>query len=370
MYTLLVDARDFPNLPTAYVLTPACADIAHANIYQSNSFSIAPGREALCGLYRTQFSRIEWPENWQNAKVSGDVKMGIFLDQVRMVRTTQTPMIQHERCEHMTMRHLRQLGLLNQPRLAQLKVLVSGQADEVADVVVLLDQLGAAQSGGSIGVQLIGEDMPSAVFWKLAFPEHGQIDSLVKARPDLYTMVSSDQPSEEWDIHLSFSDTAQPITTTVYGAVSGPRAAVSMTPLTPSPEADGSTPHPLTPALRVACVAAMIERMLDEVALRNAVPISDAWVTITCRIETTDEEEARAKVSSSDGMPLSMTPTADGLATLARIRLPYPLPLNPFDHLCASQGEERPTDLVDIGLVPWAAPSHPLDLPFAVKPTT
>ena len=77
----------------------------------------------------------------------------------------------------------------------------------------------------------------------------------------------------------------------------------------------------------------MIERMLDEVALRNAVPISDAWVTITCRIETTDEEEARAKVSSSDGMPLSMTPTADGLATLARIRLPYPLPLNPFDHL-------------------------------------
>ena len=224
----------------------------------------------------------------------------------------------------MTMRHLRQLGLLNQPRLAQLKVLVSGQADEVADVVVLLDQLGAAQSGGSIGVQLIGEDMPSAVFWKLAFPEHGQIDSLVKARPDLYTMVSSDQPSEEWDIHLSFSDTAQPITTTVYGAVSGPRAAVSMTPLTPPHAIDESTAHPLGPALRVVCVAAMVERMLDEMELRNAVPISDAWVTITCRIETTDEEEARAKVSSSGGMPVSMTPTADGLATLARIRLPYP----------------------------------------------
>ena len=65
----------------------------------------------------------------------------------------------------MTMRHLRQLGLVDQPRLAQLKVLVSGKADEVADVLVLLDQLGAAQVGGSIGIQLVGEDKPEAVFW-------------------------------------------------------------------------------------------------------------------------------------------------------------------------------------------------------------
>ena len=72
-------------------------------------------------------------------------------------------MIQHERCEHMTMRHLRQLGLLNQPRLAQLRVLVSGQADEVADVLVMLDQLGVGQAGGSIGVQLTGKDNPSGV---------------------------------------------------------------------------------------------------------------------------------------------------------------------------------------------------------------
>ena len=31
-------------------------------------------------------------------------------------------------------------------------------------------------------------------------------------------------------------------------------------------------------------------------------------------------------------MPVSMTPTADGLATLARIRL-LPSPLNPYEHL-------------------------------------
>ena len=270
----------------------------------------------------------------------------------------------------MAMRHLRQLGLVNQPRLAQLNILVSGQADEIADVVVLLDQLGAAQSGGSIGVQLIGEDKPKAVFWKLAYPDHGQILSLGNARPDLYTMVSSDQSSEGWDIHLSFNNTVQPITTTVYGAVSGPRAAVSMTPLTRQHTIDASTPHPLTPALRVVCAAAMVERMLDEMKLRNAVPISDAWVTITCRIETTDEEEARAKVSSSGGMPVSMTPTADGLALLARIRLPYPLPLNPYEHLeVRTNGNENLPELVDIGLVPWDAPPHALDAPFTVKPT-
>ena len=270
----------------------------------------------------------------------------------------------------MTMRHLRQLGLVNQPRLAQLKVLVSGQADEIADVVVLLDQLGAAQNGGSIGLQLIGEDKPEAVFWRLAYPEHGQVHSLVKARPDLYTMVSSDQPSEGWDIHLSFSDTPQPIEPTVYGAVSGARAAVSTTPLIPQHTVDGATFHSLTPALRVVCAAAMVERMLDEMELRNEVPISDAWVTITCRIETTDEEEARAKVSSSGGMPVSMTPTADGLAILARIRLPYPLPLNPYEHLeVRTNGKENLPELVDIGLVPWDAPTHPLDVTFDVEPT-
>ena len=144
-----------------------------------------------------------------------------------------------------------------------------------------------------------------------------------------------------------------------------------MTPLTPPHAADESTAHPLAPALRVVCAAAMVERMLDEMELRNAVPISDAWVTITCRIETTDEEEARAKVSSSCGMPVSMTPTADGLATLARIRLPYPLPLNPYEHLeVRTNGNENLPELVDIGLVPWTALLTPSTFRLPSNPRT
>jgi len=91
MYTLLVDARDFPNLPTAYVLTPTCANIAHVNIHPGRSDPIAPGRELCPVCVGDRFSGTEWPANWQDAKVSHDVKMGIFLDQVRMVLNNPNP---------------------------------------------------------------------------------------------------------------------------------------------------------------------------------------------------------------------------------------------------------------------------------------
>ena len=268
----------------------------------------------------------------------------------------------------MSMRFLRQLGLVNQTRLTQLRVLLSGQANDVADLLVLFDQLGVGQDGGCIGVMIEGDDKPTAVFWDLAYPQHPSIGTMVEDQSAVYVMVGEDEVTEAWDIHLSMNGPTSDVPLTIFGSVHGPRAALSTAPLqVPSlPEPSGS--HPLTPSLRVACAAAMIERMLDELNLRNAVPVSDAWVTITCRIETTDEDEARAKVSSTVGMPISMTPTADGLAILARIRLPYPLPLNPFDHLDVqtTQNTILP-EMVDIGLVPWEEPVHPLDETFVVE---
>lgn len=270
----------------------------------------------------------------------------------------------------MTMRHLRQLGLVDQPRLAGLNILVSGGADEVADTLVLLDQLGAAQGGGSIGVHVVLEDKPTAMFWKLAYPAYGRVHELVNARPELYREISAEDTLNGWDVHLSFSGVALPASITVFGAVQGPRAAVATTQLPSLTRVEAVDFHPLTPSLRVVCASAMIERMLDELELRNAVPISDAWVTITCRIETTDEEEARAKVASTCGMPISMQPTADGLATLARVRLPHPLPINPFEHLVVqSRSTENLPEFNDVGLLPWDAPIHALDAAFEVQPT-
>ena len=269
----------------------------------------------------------------------------------------------------MTMRHLRQLGLVNQPKLGQLNLLVSGEVDEVADLLVLLDQIGVARNGGKVGIFIVGPDRPEAVFWRLAFPEHERVDDLIRAHPGRYVAVSLDDASE-WDVQLAFNDVLTTACPTVHGAVEGPRAAVSNVSLQAKERTSTAHVHPLNSAMRVVCAAAMVERMVDELELRNAVPISDAWVTITCRIETTSEEEARAKVASSGGWPISLTPTADGLALLARIRLPYPSPLNPFEHL---EVQPHPKaclhDTVDVGLIPWDAPAHPLDDPFIVHPT-
>ena len=268
----------------------------------------------------------------------------------------------------MSMRFLRQLGLVNQTRLTQLRVLLSGQANDVADLLVLFDQLGVGKDGGCIGVRLEGDDKPTAVFWNLAYPQHPSIGAMVDDQSAGYRMVGEDEITEAWDVHFSMNGQTSDVPLNIFGSVRGPRAALSTAPLpvTSLPEPSGN--HPLTPSLRVACAAAMVERMLDELNLRNAVPISDAWVTITCRIETTDEDEARAKVSSTVGMPISMTPTADGLAILARIRLPYPLPLNPFEHLDVqtTQNTSLP-EMVDIGLVRWDEAVHPLDEAFVVE---
>lgn len=269
------------------------------------------------------------------------------------------------------MRHLRQLGLVNQPKLARLNVLVTGRADEVADTLVLLDQLGACQEGGSIGVHVVQEDKPTAMFWKLAYPTHDRVQELVNAQPELYREVSLEENTGVWDVHLSFSGVPVSSSITVFGSVHGPRAAVSTKQLPSLTTVEAVPSHPLTPSLRVVCASAMLERMLDELQLRNAVLISDAWVTITCRIETTDEEEARAKVASTGGMPISIQPTADGLATLARVRLPHPLPINPFEHLdVRSRSTENLPGFNDVGLLPWNAPPHALDVEFEVHPTT
>ena len=98
----------------------------------------------------------------------------------------------------------------------------------------------------------------------------------------------------------------------------------------------------------------MIERMLDELNLRNAVPVSDAWETITCRIER------RMRMRFRQGLQhrwdaYSMTycrwfghpcPNSSSL----------PSSTQPVDHLDVqtTQNTGLP-ELVDLGLVPWEA---------------
>ena len=64
----------------------------------------------------------------------------------------------------------RQRGIVDQAGLAKLRVLVSGTSTGIADVLVLLQQLGVASDGGKIGIFLEDESNPQSVFWNLAFP--------------------------------------------------------------------------------------------------------------------------------------------------------------------------------------------------------
>ena len=67
-------------------------------------------------------------------------------------------------------RYLRQEGIVDQDALSQLRVLVTGSANGIADVLVLLDQLGVSSTNGKIGIYQNEEINPDSVFWNLAFP--------------------------------------------------------------------------------------------------------------------------------------------------------------------------------------------------------
>lgn len=84
MYVVLVDAREFPQLPKAYVLTPHCADIEHVNIHEASSYSIAPSKELCAVCVGSEFTSDVWPAI-RDMKASDDEKMGMFLNQLLMV---------------------------------------------------------------------------------------------------------------------------------------------------------------------------------------------------------------------------------------------------------------------------------------------
>lgn len=267
----------------------------------------------------------------------------------------------------MSQRFLRQLGLVDQSRLANLRILVSGSADGVADLVVMLQQLGAASQSGELGLIVEGEDSPTSVFWQLAHPKLTTIQALTFEKSHSTIWQPTIDTVDKWDVHLSLNgSTVSEHPLTIYGQAYGPRAILSLDPFDRRLSRDVVN-HPLTPSMRVACAAAMAERMLDELQLRTAVVVSDAWVTVTCRIETTDLDEALALVQSKSGMPVIVTPTSDGLATLARTRLPYPSPLNPFDHLNIERTTpEHLPRIVDLGLLAWDSEGDDLDQIFEI----
>ena len=163
----------------------------------------------------------------------------------------------------------------------------------------------------------------------LAFPKSATFSELVTTSENKYLVVDC-ADSDEWDIHLSLNGSSEHAAT-LYGRSWGPRALVSSEPI--AMEQFEHHIHPLSPSLGIACASALVEAMFTSIGAKNGIMVSDAWFTVTCRIETTDTTKAAEYVTGMNGFPMSYQPTSDGLAILARMRVPHPMPGNPYEFL-------------------------------------
>ena len=89
-YMVLVDARSFPDLPSAYILSPSCNQIEHANIYQGKVFSVAPNK-TMCAICTGPTFYEEWYSSIQNSNLTSSMMLGMYLDHLIHVLKNPNP---------------------------------------------------------------------------------------------------------------------------------------------------------------------------------------------------------------------------------------------------------------------------------------
>ena len=258
-------------------------------------------------------------------------------------------------------KYRRQRGLVDQERVSNLKILVSGSSGGVSDLLVLLSQFGIGQESGYIGV-IQPNSQPDSVFWKLTFPKLERWEDWEQKSPQYRQTFASLKETEDisFDYHLCLNPPHTVQNADLYGYAIGVRAKISRQPLLPSLTL---TKHVLTPSMRVAVAATMLQQMLRDVNCMAQMKISDAWFTVTCRVESTDFEEVREHIVGIDGTLVDVQLTSDGNATLARYRPSAQPNLSPFDFLSRTMqtSEKKLSVSDDIGLIPWDAPNGIFD---------
>jgi molybdopterin/thiamine biosynthesis adenylyltransferase len=121
--------------------------------------------------------------------------------------------------------------------------------------------------------------------------------------------------------------------------------------------------------MRVAVAATMLQQMLRDVDCMAHLKVSDAWFTVTCRVESTDFEEVRKHITGIDGTLVDVQLTSDGNATLARYRPSTQPNLSAFDFLSRTMqtSEKKLSVSNDIGLIPWDAPKGIFDSSWSIS---
>ena len=89
-YTVLVDARSFPELPSAYILSPSTDEIEHANIYQGSVFSVAPNK-TMCAVCTGSSFNQDWASSICESNYSVAMMLGIYLDHIIHVLKNPNP---------------------------------------------------------------------------------------------------------------------------------------------------------------------------------------------------------------------------------------------------------------------------------------
>lgn len=255
-------------------------------------------------------------------------------------------------------RYLRQQGLVDQDKLSSLRILISGDVESLADLIVLLEQLGASKkNSGKVGILCDNPTRPTSIFWKLAFSKINTFTELCHYHPLRYELIDSNEIDIlRWDVHLAFNSTFRHVKT-IYGKNWGARAIVSTSPIPSS--LDMTEISALTPFSRIMAGAALLELMIEQMGLKHKTQVSGSWLTITSRIETTNMEEASQHVKAKGGLPVSYHPTEDGLGILCRVRIPTPEGLDPFDFLQFEKHQSTQTlsqTTRDVGFLPWDSP--------------
>jgi len=122
---------------------------------------------------------------------------------------------------------LRQRGMVNQGALGNLRVFLSGSTNGVAELIVLLYQLGAGAGDGQIGFYE-NDDSITNVFWSLMFPGAEDLNAVVMSHESLFKSIPSGTFDPTlWDIHLNLNGSKVSVQADVFGCVAGARALVS-----------------------------------------------------------------------------------------------------------------------------------------------
>jgi len=106
--------------------------------------------------------------------------------------------------------------------------------------------------------------------------------------------------------------------------------------------------------MRTIVAATLVHQSLKLMGLCKKIPVSDVWLTVTCRIETIDLHFARDHVRGVGGVLLDVSPSNDGLATIARYRMPLESDVDTHSLIEVENVESSFSGTIDVGLRPWA----------------